>query len=396
MDKTSRLRWLMVGASLAFAIILWYFVAWDSSDLMARDFIVPLRFQDISEGYALSSEIQNVEVRIEGSGIDLARLDPRDITASIGISDLRPGKYRLPIQVTPPGHIRLVNYDPKLVELELFRMIERTFNPVLVPNDMPDNLMLSNVDITPPEVSVRGPESLVMALRRAEARGTVRELSGGPRELPVILVGEGGDMRNLVTEPPTVTVNAQFTTMMQEARIPIRTRVTGTPAFGFEVANVVLSPDAVTLRGTGEALFGVTEINTNPIDVTGHTESITIDMPIEFPSETIMITGADHVVIKVELRRSVESRTFFNVPINITGVRDPRNWTISPSTAGVTVEHLVIDFVFDPDDPPLELYIDATNVVTSQLTIPILAINEMSGVSVIRIEPPQATITEIN
>ena len=396
MDKTSRSRWLMGGASLAFAMILWYFVAWDSSDLVVRDFIVPLRFQDVSEAYTLSSEIQNVEVRIEGSGLDLVRFDPREITASIAILDLRPGKYRLPIQVTPPGHIRLVNYEPKTVELELFRMIERTFNPVLAPSDMSDNLMLASADITPPEVSVRGPESLVMALRRAEARGTVMELSGGPRELPVILVDESGDVRDLVTEPPTVTVTAQFTTMMQEARVPVRTRVTGTPATGFEVAGVVLSPDTVTLRGTREALFGVTEVNTSPIDVTGHSESITVDMPLESPSETIMITGVDHVIMRVELRASVESRTFYNVPINIAGVPDPTNWIISPSTAGVTVEYPVTDFVFDPDVPPLELYIDATNVVTSQLTLPILARNEMSGVSVIRIEPPQTTITEMN
>ena len=396
MDKAARTRWLIRGTSLVFAIILWYFVAWDSSGLTVRDFRVPVQFQGVTEGYSLSGNVQTVEVRIRGSGFDLARLDPGEIIAQIGISDLRPGKYRLPIQVTLPGHLWLVNHNPKFIELELFRMIERAFNPVLVPHDMPPNLMLSNVDITPPEVSVRGPEALVTALRRAEARGTMRELSDGPLELPVILVGENGDLRDLVSEPPTVTVNAQFTTMMDEARIPIRARVTGTPTPGFEVANIVLSPDVVTLRGTSEALLGVTELRLNPIDVTGHDENMTIDMPLESPSEAITIIDADHVIMKVEFRASMESRTFFGVPIIITGVPYPSNWAITPRTASVTVEHPVFGAAQGPDDPPLELYIDATNVVTSQLTLPILVRNVMGGVSVIRIEPPQATITEIN
>ena len=396
MDKAARTRWLMRGASLAFAIILWYFVAWDSSGLRVRDLRVPVQFQGLSEGYSLSGDIENVEVRIRGGGVELARLTPGEITASVGISDLRPGKYRLPIQVTPPGHVQLVNHNPRFVELELFRIIERAFNPVLVPYDMPDDLMFSNVDITPPEVSVRGPEALVMTLRRAEVRGTVSEMSDGSRNLPVILVGEDGDLQDLAAEPPAVTVNAQFTTMMEEVSIPVRTRVTGAPALGFEVTNVVLSPDVVTLRGTREALFGITEIRIDPIDITGLSENMTIDMPIETPSGGIAIIGADHVIIRVELRTAMESRTFLGVPIIITGVPYPSNWTVSPRTASVTVEHPVFDSAPDPDDPLLELYIDATNVVTSQLTLPILTRNVMSGVSVIRIEPPQATITEIN
>ena len=396
MDKAAKTRWLMRGASLAFAMILWYIVAWDSSGQTMRDVRVQVQFPGVSEGYSLSSDIQNVDVRIRGSAFDLARLTPGEITASVSISDLRPGKYRLPIQITLPGHIRLASHNPRFVELELFRMIERTFNPVLVPLDMPDNLMLSSFDITPPEVSVSGPETLVAALRRAEARGAMNELSNGSLELPIILVGEHGDVPDLTTVPPAVTANAQFTALTEEVRIPIRTRVTGTPAPGFEVANIVLSPDAAILRGTSEALLGVTEMMIGPIDVTGHTESITIDMPLESPSEEITIIGTGHVIMRVDLRASVESRTFLNVPINITGVPDPRNWAISPKTAGVTVEHVIFDSALAPDAPPLELYIDATNVVTSQIILPILAGNVMGGVNVIRIEPSHATVTEIN
>jgi len=395
MDKTARARWLMGAASLAFAMILWYFVTWDSARFAVRDFRVPLQFQGVSEGYSVSADIQNVEVRIEGTGLDITRLATAEIQASVSISDLRPGKYRLPIQVSPPAHVRLVSHNPGVVELELFRMIERTFVPVLVPTDMPDNLMVSAVDITPSEVSVRGPEALVMPLRRAEVRGSVAELSGGPSEIEVVLVGEDGGASDLAAIPPVVSVSAQFSETMEEARIPIIARVTGIPGEGLEVANVTVSPEYATLRGPRENLLGMTEITIDSIDVTGHIDNMIIDMPLEPPSEAVSIIGGDHVVIRVEFRAAVLSRTFLNVPIHLTGVPNPRDWNISPPSAGVTVEYPVTLSAFDPDDPPLELYIDATNVVTSQLTLPILARNVMGGVSVIRIEPQQVTITEM-
>ncbi|MDR1651172.1 MAG: hypothetical protein LBR87_05245, partial [Synergistaceae bacterium] len=62
MDKPARTRWLMRGASLAFAVILWFFVAWDRTVLTTRDLTVPLTYQDLPDGYSISNEIQSVEV----------------------------------------------------------------------------------------------------------------------------------------------------------------------------------------------------------------------------------------------------------------------------------------------------------------------------------------------
>jgi YbbR domain-containing protein len=387
----------MRGASFAFALILWYFVTWDTSGLSTRELRVPLLYQDIPDGYSLSNIIQNVEVRLEGRGVELALLNTGEITASVGVSDLRPGKYRLPIQMVTPSYVRVLSYSPNVVDIELFRMIERSFRPTLALKDeLPENMAVSSVDIRPAEVTVKGAEAAVMALRRAEVRSTVKEMAGGEREMAVVLMDENGDVHGLVPEPPTVVASARFTATLQEARIPVRTQVTGTPGYGFEVANVVLSPDVVTLRGTRDALLGVSEITINPIDVSGHTESMNVDIPLESPSDAIAIIGADHVNLRIDLRAGVETRTFLGVPIKLLGTNEAEKWTVSPASAGVTVEKLAAAAALDPESPPLELYVDVTNVVSSQISLPILVQNVKSGVSVIRIEPPQVVITAVN
>jgi YbbR domain-containing protein len=382
--------------ALVFAVTMWYLVSGDSAGLVTRDMYVPIQYQGLPDGYSLSATIQNVEVKVEGGAPDMKRLDAAEIQAAVGMSDLKPGKYRLPVQVVPPNNVRLIGYSPNVVELEIYRTIERSFRPTLVTQgDMPANMAMSSVDIRPAEVSVKGQEASVLALRRAEARAQVSDLMSGERELPVTLMDDNGDVFNLKAEPTTVKVRAIFTETMKEARIPVKAGVTGVPARGFVVGDVVISPDFVTLKGTREALLGVTEININPIDVTGHTENMNVDIPLESPSDSIAIIGADHVNMRIELRASMESRTFLSVPVRLTGVSDPTKWTVSPPSASVSIERVSSGEPLDNETPPLELYVDATNVVTSQITLPILVRDARGGVNVIRIEPPQVTITSV-
>jgi YbbR domain-containing protein len=341
--------------------------------------------------------LPNVEVELEGSSEAFAFLSIANIEASVEMSSWKPGKYSLPIQLTPPGSFRVAAYSPNVVEFEVFRTIERIFRPALVlSDDVPDNLTLVSVDVVPPEVTVKGPEAAVMALRRAETRGTAQEMTEGTREMAVILTDENGDVSGLEIEPSVVNVTAHFSRALQEARVPVKIEITGEPSEGLEVRGIVVSPDHVTLRGTKEALLGVTEIALNPIDVSGHAESMNVDIPIESPSEAVTILGSPHVSVSVEFRDAVETRTYMGVPVTLEGVADTSLWSVSPHSANVTVERaaaVAAAAPFVPEKPPIELYIDATNVVASQMTLPIMTRNIAAGVSVIRIEPSQVTIT---
>ena len=399
MDRAVRNRWFMRAASVVFAFMLWYFVTWDSTGLNKRKYLVPLDYGDVPEGYFISETLRNVEVELEGRPEAFAFLSIGNIEASVQMSSWKPGKYSLPIQMTPPAGFSVTGYSPNIVDFEVFRMIERTFRPVLVLSDgVPDGLTLVSVDVVPVEVAVKGPEAAVMALRRAETRGAAREMVGGTREMAVILTDENGDVSGLEVAPPAVSVTAHFSRALQEARVPVRIEITGKPPEGLELGSVVVSPDHVTLRGTREALLGVTEITLNPIDVSGHTESMNIDIPLESPSEAVTILGSPHVGVQVEFREAVETRTYMGVPVVLEGIADADLWSVSPRSASVTVERAAAAAEaapYAPEEPPLELYIDATNVVSSQITLPVMTRNTAAGISVIRVEPSQVTITAL-
>lgn len=401
-DSSKRTRWFLRVVSLAFAIALWLFVTWDGTTLSVREVGVPLKYTDLRENYSITNTTRGIVVTIEGRVEALALLlaNRNAITASVSLQNLEPGKYSLPVQVTVPENVRLVSYTPQAVEFELFRIIERRLQPVLsIKGEMPEELSLGNVAITPPEIVVKGPEADVLAIRRAEVQGTVAELrSDSTRELPVIFFGTGerGEIKGLIAEPRRVRVSAEFTEAVEDIRVPIEVSTRGAPEGNLSVSSVILSPDMVTLRGSKSVLAGISSLALDPVDVTGQEEDMDFDRPIESPGPGITIVGPDHANVRVAFRTAVKTKTYLHVPVKIRGRGVYTNWTITPPNAGVTVERSAVSEISaDEEGPPLELYVDITNVVSRQLILPILVRDIANGVKVVRIEPEQITVEAV-
>lgn len=401
-DSSKRTRWFLRIVSLAFAIVLWLFVTWDGTTLSVREVNVPLKYTDLRDNYSITNTTRDIVVTIEGRAESLALLlaNRNALTASVSLQNLEPGKYSLPVQVTVPENVRLVSYTPMNVEFELFRIIERRLQPALsIKGDMPAELSLGNVVITPPEIVVKGPEADVLAIRRAEVQGTVAELrSNTNRELPVMFFGTGerGEIKGLIAEPRRVRVSAEFTEAIEDIRVPIEVSTRGMPEGTLSVSSVVVSPDMVTLRGSKGALAGISSLSLDPVDVTGQDEDMDFDRPIESPGPGVTIVGPDHANVRVEFRTAVKTKTYLHVPVKIRGRGVYPNWTITPPSASVTVERSAAsDISADEAGPPLELYVDITNVVSRQLVLPILVRDVANGVKVVRIEPEQITVEAV-
>lgn len=396
-DETKKTRWILRVLSIAFAIALWVFVTWDGSAPSSREISVPLKFEDLQDGYSVTSATRDVKVVLEGR-FESFVFGGNAVTASIGMQDLRPGKYRLPVRITVPESVRLVSSTPQIVEFELFRIIERTLQPrLLPPKDLPGGYSLEEYETTPNEVMVRGSEGDVTAIRRAEIQGTFQELSrGSAKDLPVLLMGEKGEIKGLAVTPDKVQVKAKFTEALEEKIVPVRAVTTGSPIGTLEVSSVLISPDAVTLRGPRSELENISEIRLEPIDVSNAEEDMYAEFPLRVPGSDVTILGAPYAQVHVEFHSAVERYSFLNVPIAVQGRGIYKDWVLAPARANVTIEWSVVPgMTIDKTNPPFELYVDVTNVVSQQLSLPLLVKDLPLGIRIIRLEPEQITVKAI-
>jgi YbbR domain-containing protein len=399
-DKAMRTRMLLRVLSLALAVSLWLFVTWDGTALKRRTMDIPLKYIDLQDGHSVSNPVTEISVSVEGRIETLAAMDRNEMTASVSLHDLIPGKYTLPVQLEIPDGLRVTDYSPQTVELELFRIIERKLQPSLVVSgDMPENFSLGEVNISPKEVVARGPEAAVIAIKRAKVVGSAASLMTGINmDLPVLL--ENDDDRDaaapVTVTPAKVWVNAKIVELIDQKTVPVKAATTGVPSDGFDVASISLSPDMVTLRGARSILLDITEIKLNDIDVTGHYESMDADIPIDPPAPGLSVVGAQNVNVRVDFNSAIEMMTFQDVAIRVEGSGAYDEWILSPAMASVTMERIVASTEpFDLDNPPVELYVDVTNIVSRRLVLPILTREISDDVRTVRVDPDQISVRAV-
>lgn len=381
--------------SLVFAVIIWLFVTWDGTTMSTSEISVPLRYVDTPDGYSISNAAGEVKVSVEGRIDLLALMGSNSIRATVSVQDMMPGKYRLPVHLSVPDGVRIVSYSPQVVETELNRLIERTLRPSLVLTDSPPSgTSFGNADIQPGEVVVKGPEADVLAVRRAEIRLSASDLkAGASKEAEVILVSDAGEVKGLTVEPAAVSVIVSLSEVKNEVMVPVRVNVVGIPGGGMDIASVTISPDTVALRLTGTDSPPITELILDDINVAGHTEDVNIDVPIEAPAPGTVLGGPSSVNVRVRFRSALETRTFLGIPVKVGGESQYKKWSISPPSVSVTLERLVdASEPFDLGNPPFELYVDVTNVVSPRMVLPVLVRNVAVGMKVLRTEPSQVSI----
>ena len=165
--------WTLKLVALAITLGLWYAVTTQRAPAQMRlravqlDFILP-------EGVDIGNEpLDEVDVTLEGSQGKLAELNARNLVARADVTDLRTGDRVLRLTdknvlMDLPDGVRIVSINPRSVTLHLEPLTERDV-PVEArfEGEPPAGFVRGDVQVSPPLVRVRGPQTHVAAVERA-------------------------------------------------------------------------------------------------------------------------------------------------------------------------------------------------------------------------------------
>src|SRR5439155_24317731 len=106
-------------------------------------------------------------------------------------------------------------------------------------------------------------------------------------------------------------VQIPVTTQVTTKTVPVRPRVGGAPATGYQVNQVTVTPAAITLRGTPSALASVVDVPTDPLNIGGLTANQTFTVKPILPSGVRLAPGEPSTVgVTVAIGPAQASRTF--------------------------------------------------------------------------------------
>ncbi len=155
-------NWMLKLVSLAFALILWFFVMGERR--LEVGFAVPLELKNVPAGMIVANEVPSlVDVRISGPRTVLMNLRPSDIGISVDLKDLQPGLTtfkRLEERLNIPTALKVTRLSPSFVDVKLERIKEKKV-PIRVPftGQPAEGYRIVDVQANPSQVTIEGAES---------------------------------------------------------------------------------------------------------------------------------------------------------------------------------------------------------------------------------------------
>jgi YbbR domain-containing protein len=158
------------------------------------------------------------------------------------------------------------------------------------------------------------PGSLEVRLQGQER--ALRDVASGKKVVGTVDLGRGKVGENLIHLSPddirkpsgvlvTRLVPFEITVkldLLTRKVLRLRPVLTGRPAAGYRVANVVVSPLRVTLEGPAQTIGQFNVLQTLPIDLSGMRASTTVEPRIDFQGQPVKVLEQD-ISVTITVRK---------------------------------------------------------------------------------------------
>lgn len=167
-------NWLLKLVSLAFAIVLWFFVMGESR--MEVNYIVPLEYENLPEKLMIASEVPtSVAIRISGPRALQVNLSPGDISLTVDLEKLSAGVTsfkRLEESLNIPSGLKITRISPSYVDVKLERVRDRDVPVrVVLTGEPAPGFIVKSTEANPKKVTVSGAESELKGVSEVATEG---------------------------------------------------------------------------------------------------------------------------------------------------------------------------------------------------------------------------------
>jgi YbbR domain-containing protein len=165
--------WSLKLLALAITVVLWLAVTGQNKPVTLRVSGVQLNFLR-PDGLEMSNEPPaRVEVILNGSPDKLDRIGPRDLVATVDLSDQKAGERILRlsldrVKMDLREDVKIVGFHPSTIPIRLEPIIEVPVDvEVMFEGKLPEGYEVVSVSVNPAKVRLRGPSNRINALKKA-------------------------------------------------------------------------------------------------------------------------------------------------------------------------------------------------------------------------------------
>lgn len=404
--------------AVLFAFLLWIMVYNNEDPVKSKFLYVNVTVTNASyleeqdKYFEIVGGTNRISLSVSAPRSILNELDETDFTAVADLNNITISEDgtsgTVPIEVTTKAtsdEVK-VTVNNKICKLALENLMSKQFViSANVSGEVSKGHALGDVKVTTPTVlKVSGPESLVNSI--ADIRATI-DVGGMSMNLtdnvvPVLLDKDGKEINTtrLTLSNPTVTISAEI---LKIKEVPIIVQTQGTPAGGYVVTDVSVTPEIVAIKGNSALLNGVTgiEIPAELVDVTKAKEDLVLDIDIsEYLADGTELVDKSKANVKVVVTVEPIKSKNFNIhtqDIQVVGLAEGLELSFVNPTEVLTIRGLKKNLdELQQNEINLKLYVSDLGEGTHQVELVIDLDNrtytyEKITVPVVITEIPQDT-----
>ncbi|MEF2825029.1 MAG: CdaR family protein [Peptococcaceae bacterium] len=383
--------------ALAIAIVLWLYVGIEQDPISQRTYNVPITVENLSADKVATVSKERVNVKVMGRETRLDGITSEDFKAYVDLSDAKTGDSEAEVHVSLPNEVYFAKLDPSHVNVYVEQREGETMNVDIVRTGMlPDGIAIEDMSVEPQNVFVSGNED---ALAMVAKVGVAVELddvySDSKKDVPVQLYDYEGNIiepGELKVYPEQVTLNIKVNEADIQKSVPIQAELVGSLSEGVQVDSVTVDPQTALVEGLPKDLAKITEIKTEPIDLSGikETTSFTVKLVGKQLRDVQKVTVTVNVSAQAE--NDVDGKVYTKVvPIAITGAVADRV-TASDLLAEVTY-HMQPGYADAGDN--LTAFVQVDEVPESSITVDV-QFGVIEGLVIDSVTPSTITLNLMN
>ena len=343
-------------------------------------------------GTVITNQLRPVDEVRYIAPADLGRLTADDFIATVDLSNLQPtgGPASVPVSIAAKDpRVAILDWRPRTILVTLDQEITAQVPVTVTRGPAPPGTAAGQPVFSPQQVTVRGASAAVRKVVGVQVDVQLdspidfdREVQGTPVD------ASGAPVTGVVLMPRTIHVTITLITNQQSRSVPVNAVFTGTPAPGFRVASVQVSPLTVTLQGDASQLVSLSAADTAPISLEGATRDVVQKVSLALPSGVTPVEAAT-VSVTAHIEAVTETRTY-QAGLRLDGGDPNLEYSLSVQTVLITVYGSSAD-LDRLGSAPITVSMDVSGLAPGRHTLTVVP-SVPSAVTVVSISPPSVTV----
>ena len=396
-SRLGRSHVLRLITALVLALLTWGWVMELTDPIMRTTHTeVEITQPEFGNDLVMVTNLPRGSISVEGPESEVAKINRSLLSLSLDTSEVEsPGEYRLPLIVEAPDTSNRITVEPRTVRVQIDEVTSRVI-PIEIRETFADDAtrQVNTITTDVSQVTVSGPSSAVDRVVNVILPVTIdAQVTSFSEYFTPYAVDENGQRVSEVSVLP-----GQLLT-----RVELQTRgrlvtvipvTVGQPAEGYSIQQRAVIPTSILVEGPEELLDDLLFVNTEPVDISGASQSVSSRVGLADLPEgvTIVEPSSSQVEVRVAIQdSSATTQPLSGLPVNVLNVPDGYTATVVPETVDITIQGSLSNLAGMTTDD-ITIVVDASGLEEGEHTLrPVVAL-PVNGVTSTGTTPETVTV----